>query len=93
VEFPLEKDHLGSHDFTESVDMKELENLKNAVSNGTYTVRPEDLAPKLLEHLFQFLLSSGAPIEDSTSRFASKDDCGSMSPPVVMPPKTSSREQ
>jgi hypothetical protein len=88
----LEKDHPGSSDLIETVNLKKLENLKDAVSNGTYAVRAEDLAPKLLEHLSQFLLFSGAPIEDSTSSLASKKDCGSMSPAVVMPPKTSSRE-
>jgi hypothetical protein len=88
----LEKDHPGSPDLIETVNLKKLENLKDAVSNGTYAVRAEDLAPKLLEHLLQFLLSPGAPIEDSTSRLASEDDCGSMSPAAVMSPKTSSRE-
>jgi hypothetical protein len=88
----LEKDHLGSPDLIQTVNLKKLENLKDAVSNGTYAVRAEDLAPKLVEHLFQFLLSPGAPIEDSTSLLVSEDDCGSMSPAVVMPPKTSPRQ-
>jgi Anti-sigma-28 factor, FlgM len=88
----LEKDHLGSPDLIEAVNLKKLENLKDAVSNGTYAVRAEDLAPKLLEHLFQFLLSPGAPIEDSSSRLESEADGGSTSPAAVMPSKTSSRE-
>jgi hypothetical protein len=88
----LEKDHLGSNDLIETVNMVKLEKLKNTASNGTYTVRAEDLAPKLMEYMFQSLISLDPPIDDSTSRLPPEDGCGRMSPPVVMPPKTSSRE-
>jgi hypothetical protein len=85
----LEKDHLGSNDLIETVNMVKL---KNAVSNGTYTVRAEDLVPKLMEDMFQSLISLDAPIDDSTSRLPPEDGCGRMSPPGGRARKTSSRE-
>lgn len=86
----MEKDQLGSNDLIETVNMVKLGNL--SVSNGTYTVRAEDLAPKLMEYMFQSLISLDAPIDELASRLPPEDGCGRMSPPVIMPPKTSSRE-
>jgi hypothetical protein len=37
----------------QEIDMKKVEALKKAVSEGTYTVPAEDLAPKLMESMFQ----------------------------------------
>jgi hypothetical protein len=55
----LEKDHLGSPDLIEAVNLKKLENLKDAVSNGTYAVRAEDLAPKLWNICSNFYFPPG----------------------------------
>jgi hypothetical protein len=50
------------------MDMKRLEKLKKAVSNGTYAVRAEELAPKLMQYMLQASIFHETSIEASTSR-------------------------
>ena len=49
----------------QEIDMKKVEALKKAVSEGSYTVPAEDLAPKLMESMFQNI------VLDEDSRVAS----------------------
>jgi Anti-sigma-28 factor, FlgM len=53
-------------------DMKRVEALKKAISEGNYTVPAEDLAPKLLESVFR----SNILDEDSNGRLGSKLKAG-----------------
>jgi flagellar biosynthesis anti-sigma factor FlgM len=52
----------------QEIDMKKVEALKKAVSEGTYTVPAEDLAPKLMESMFRNTLLDEAPNRASDSQ-------------------------
>jgi hypothetical protein len=54
-------------------DMKKIEALKKAVSEGTYTVTAEDLAPKLMESLFRNAIVDEAPNGASGSQLEGND--------------------
>jgi Anti-sigma-28 factor, FlgM len=45
----------------QEIDMKKVEALKKAVSEGTYAVPAEDLAPKLMEAMFQNTILDEVP--------------------------------
>jgi hypothetical protein len=57
----------------QEIDMKKVEALKKAVSAGTYTVLAEDLAPKLMESVFQNTIFQEAPNSASGSRLEADD--------------------
>jgi hypothetical protein len=54
-------------------DMKKVEALKKAVSEGTYTVAAEDLAPKLMESMFRNTILDDAPNGASGSQLEADD--------------------
>jgi hypothetical protein len=56
-----------------AIDMKEVEALKKAVSEGTYTVPAEDLAPKLMQSLFQNTILDGTSIGVPVSQLEAED--------------------
>jgi hypothetical protein len=56
-----------------AIDMKEVEALKKAVSDGTYTVPAEDLAPKLMQSLFQNTILDGTSIGVPVSQLEAED--------------------
>jgi Anti-sigma-28 factor, FlgM len=53
--------------------MKKVEALKKAVSEGTYTVPAEDLAPKLMESMFQNTILDETSIGASVSALEAED--------------------
>jgi hypothetical protein len=55
------------------MDMKKVEALKRAVSDGTYAVAAEDLAPKLMESMFQSTIFDDAPNGRSGSQGGAGD--------------------
>jgi hypothetical protein len=57
----------------QEIDMKKVEALKKAVSEGTYTVPAEDLAPKLMESMFQNTIPDETPIGVSVSQLEAED--------------------
>jgi hypothetical protein len=57
----------------QEIDMKKVEALKRAVSEGTYTVPAEDLVPKLIEPLFQNTILDETPLEVSVSELEAED--------------------
>jgi hypothetical protein len=52
----------------QEIDIKKVEALKKAVSEGTYTVPAEDLAPKLMESMFRNTILDETSIEASVSQ-------------------------
>jgi flagellar biosynthesis anti-sigma factor FlgM len=54
-------------------DMKKVEALKRAVSEGNYTVHAEDLAPKLMESMFRNTILDEAPNRASGSQLEADD--------------------
>jgi Anti-sigma-28 factor, FlgM len=54
-------------------DMKKVEALKKAVSEGTYTVPAEDLAPKLMESMFRNTILDEAPNGEWGSQLETND--------------------
>jgi hypothetical protein len=54
-------------------DMKKVEALKKAVSEGTYTVPAEDLVAKLVESMFRSTNLDGAPNGASGSQLEADD--------------------
>jgi hypothetical protein len=68
----LKPDSLDVNDLQE-IDMKKIEALKKAVSAGTYTVPAEDLAPKLMESMFQNTILDETPIGASVSQLEVED--------------------
>jgi hypothetical protein len=69
----LDTDDLGPHEFIETTDMKRLEKIKKTVSNGTYAVPVEELAPRLMRHMLQVSTFHGTSIGDSTTRLEPED--------------------
>jgi Anti-sigma-28 factor, FlgM len=57
----------------QEIDMKKVEALKKAVSEGTYTVPAEDLVPKLMELLFQNTILDETSIGVSVSQLEAED--------------------
>jgi hypothetical protein len=57
----------------QEVDMKKVEALKKAVSEGTYTVPAEDLVPKLMESMFQNTIFDETSIEASFTPLEAED--------------------
>jgi hypothetical protein len=57
----------------QEIDMKKVEALKKAVSEGTYAVRAEDLVPKLMESMFRNTILDEAPDMASGSRWATDE--------------------
>jgi hypothetical protein len=57
----------------QEIDMKKVEALKKAVSDGTYAVPAEDLAPKLMESMFQNTILDETPNRVSGSQLEAKD--------------------
>ena len=57
----------------DEIDMKKVEALKKAVSEGTYTVPAEDLVPKLMESLFQNTILDETSIGVAVSQLEAKD--------------------
>jgi hypothetical protein len=57
----------------QEIDMKKVEALKKAVSEGTYIVPAEDLAPKLMESMFQNIILGETLIEASVSQLEAED--------------------
>jgi hypothetical protein len=70
--FSLKPDSLDLNHLQE-IDMKKVEALKKAVSEGTYTVPAEDLVPKLMESMFQNTIPDEAPNRASGSRLEAED--------------------
>jgi hypothetical protein len=54
-------------------DMKKVEALKKAVSEGSYTVPAEDLAPKLMESVFRNTILDETPIGASVAQLEAED--------------------
>jgi hypothetical protein len=63
----LKPDHL------QEIDMKKVEALKKAVSEGSYTVPVEDLAPKLMESMFQNTILDETPNRASGTQLEAED--------------------
>jgi hypothetical protein len=57
----------------QKLDMKKVEALKKAVSEGTYTVPAEDLVPKLMESLFRNTILDETSIGVSISQLEAED--------------------
>jgi hypothetical protein len=57
----------------QEIDMKKVEALKRAVSEGTYTVPAEDLAPKLMESMFQNTILDETSIGASASQLEAEE--------------------
>jgi hypothetical protein len=57
----------------QEIDLKKVEALKKAVSEGTYTVPAEDLAPKLMESMFLNIILDEAPNRALVTRLVSDD--------------------
>jgi hypothetical protein len=57
----------------QEIDMKKVEALKKAVSEGTYTVPAEDLAPKLMESMFRNTILDEAPNGEWGSQLETND--------------------
>jgi Anti-sigma-28 factor, FlgM len=57
----------------QEIDMKKVEALKKAVSEGTYTVAAEELAPKLMELMFRNTILDETPIGASVSQLETND--------------------
>jgi hypothetical protein len=57
----------------DEIDMKKVEALKKAVSEGTYTVPAEDLVPKLMESLFQNTIFNESSIGVAVSLLEAND--------------------
>jgi Anti-sigma-28 factor, FlgM len=57
----------------QEIDMKKVEALKKAVSEGTYTVPAEDLAPKLMEAMFQNTILDEVPNRASSTQLEAED--------------------
>jgi Anti-sigma-28 factor, FlgM len=57
----------------QEIDMKKVEALKKAVSEGTYIVPAEDLVPKLIESLFQNTILDEISIGVSVSPLEAED--------------------
>ena len=55
------------------MDMKKVEALKKAVSEGTYTVPAEDLSPKLMEAMFQNTILDEVPNRASGTQLEAED--------------------
>jgi hypothetical protein len=55
------------------IDMKKVEALKKAVSEGIYTVPAEDLAPKLMEAMFQNTILDEVPNRASGTQLEAED--------------------
>ena len=69
----MDTDDLGPHEFIETTDMKRLEKIKKTVSNGTYAVPVEELAPRLMRHMLQVSTFHETSIGDSTTRLEPED--------------------
>jgi anti-sigma28 factor (negative regulator of flagellin synthesis) len=52
-EFALQKRYFRPDNFMNNVDLEKLENLKKAVGAGTYDVRAEEVAGKLIDYMLQ----------------------------------------
>jgi len=63
------------------MDMKRLEKLKKAVSNGTYAVRAEELAPKLMQYMLQAFILHETSIGGSTPRLEAEDQLKAIAQP------------
>lgn len=61
-------DNCDLQQFLTEVDSKKVETLRKAISNGTYVVPAEDLAPKIMQHMLR------NSMVDETSRTASASD-------------------
>jgi hypothetical protein len=57
----------------EGADMKKLEALKKAVSEGSYAVSAEDLTPKLLESMFRNIILDETANRPSSSQLEASD--------------------
>jgi Anti-sigma-28 factor, FlgM len=57
----------------QKIDMKKVEALKKAVSEGTYTVPAEDSVPKLMESLFRNTILDETSIGVSISQLEAED--------------------
>ena len=57
----------------QEIDMKKVEALKKAVSEGTYTVPAEDLAPKLMEAMFPNTILDEVPNRASGTQLEAED--------------------
>jgi hypothetical protein len=57
----------------QEIDMKKVEALKKAVSEGTYNVPAEDLAPKLMESIFQNTILDEASTAASVSQLKAEE--------------------
>jgi hypothetical protein len=57
----------------QEIDMKKVEALKKAVSEGTYNVPAEDLVPKLMESMFQNTILDATSIGVSISQLEAED--------------------
>jgi hypothetical protein len=57
----------------QEIDMKKVEALKRAVSEGTYTVPAEELAPKLMQSMFQNTILDENSIGASVSQLEAED--------------------
>ena len=68
------------------LNMKKVEALKKAVSEGTYTVPAEDLAPKLMESMFKNAIFDQAPNTASGSRLETGDQLNPQQPPALEVP-------
>jgi hypothetical protein len=63
----------------EKVELEKLENLKKAVGAGTYGVRAEDIASKLIDYMLQS--SDRASLLDAGSMVAAKVDASPAAKP------------
>ncbi len=76
----MEKHHFSTLGLIDSGEMQKLENLKKAVSDGTYWVRAEDLAPKLIEYMLQSSIVPETLIGQPSSNLDAQGSCEIASP-------------
>jgi hypothetical protein len=81
----LKPDSVNLNHFQE-IDMKKVEALKKAVSDGTYAVSAEDLVPKLMESMFQNAIFDKAPNTAPGSRLEAEDQLIPPQPAAVKVP-------
>jgi len=69
-ELALQKRYVRPDNFTNDVDLEKLENLKKTVGAGTYDVRAEEVAGKLIDYMLQ---SYNRPSLLDAGRFAANN--------------------
>jgi hypothetical protein len=74
----LTNENLKLQHFLSEIDLKKIEALRRAISDGTYAVRAEDLAPKIMQHMSQNSILDEASTTASASSLEPKDQVKSV---------------